>query len=254
MNYTNIFKEMVESLKANSHIHINHFLMLDANLNNIVEVENKLGYELDQNIKDFYSECGGIQLVWTHKANSHYEALKQFNENNQQLDYEWGYIDYCGYDGSIMIPPIQEVFLSEWYDVIYFDFTIEDRRTIVFDGNEYIEPDFSKRIKPFDRYSQYHDMAFFLDGTSNPKLILGDDHQACYTDSRLITFTDYMKFLIYSKGATEARSNFFSKYNGHALDTVNATQIDSLPPIDFSTYVDDRLFMPFEGNYWSSKE
>ncbi|MCI5056147.1 MAG: SMI1/KNR4 family protein [Flavobacteriales bacterium] len=241
-------KEMVQKLK-NDGMFINHFHILPADLEAIKKVEDALGYRLDESITSFYSECGGVQLIWTHKENLEFEDLAQVLNSNKALKSNWAFLDYYNYDGVIMIPSIKEVFLTDWKKMIYWDDTEGE---VEFAGKTYQEPDFSKQLKPFDWFSNYYDVTFFLDKNSNPCLIMGDDHMACYTDSRRITVSVYLEFLLKTRGAINARPSLFSKYAGHKYPVITQNDIEKLPEIDFGKYMgEDGIEIPFGENFWS---
>lgn len=246
------FYKMIDFLKEQG-MFINHvWVNRPASENEILELETTLGYKLDNSIIDFFRECNGVQLIWTHPQNKYFEDMKKVTNNKEFVSY--GINDNFNFDGSIMIEPFKDVFLQDWYDHIYFDFTIEDKREILFANNiTYIEPDFSKRIKPFDMYSIFNEHAFFLDGTSNPPVIMGDDYQACYTDSYLINFKDYLDFIIYFYGSVEARRRFFGKINGAKYPQKTTEDFWEIPLIDLSKYNLNRneLEIPFEKKFWS---
>ena len=242
--------KMVDFLKEQG-MFINHFWVNNgASENEISEVENILGYKLDTSITDFFRECNVVQLIWTHPQNQYFDDMKKFTNSKEFISY--GINDNFNFDGSIMIEPIQDVFLQDWYNRIYFDFTINDKREVPFANNmTYIEPDFSKRIKPFDMYSHFNEHAFFLDGSSNPPVIMGDDYQACFTDSYLMNFKDYLEFTIYFYGSLEARRSFFGKYNGFKYPQKAIQDFWKLPLIDLSKYNGENgLEIPFKKDFW----
>jgi hypothetical protein len=251
MTHIDKLNQIVKNLEKDGLI-VAHFAILDPVNKDVEEVQKTLGCQLDESIIDFYHACNGVQLLWYHKDNTKIQKELDFlkSNNNQPLDSQWC-LSALGsshsFDGAIMIAPIKEALLADWYDFIYFDFTINDKNQVNFAGKEYIEPDFSKRIKPFDIYSVYNDMAFFLDGTSNPAVLMGDDQMACYTDSLLTNFTTYLDFLCYSRGLVQARRNLFSKYMGHHSAPITLDSIAILPDIDFKNYDSDSgISIPFE--------
>lgn len=243
---------MIDLLKTQEQVFLYHFWVNPPNEQKILNTEKELGYELAPEIVDFYKECNGFQLVWVHKQNKYIKDTSKWKETHQSLSESTIFYNMAT-DGVINISSIEDAFLTNWYNHIYFDFTIENAEEQDFLGKTYIEPDFSKRIKPFDLYSEYHDMAFFLDGSSNPPIIMGDDYQACYTDSYVIYFQAYLDFLLYSYGTCHARSNFFGKYHGFEKPPVTSETIKLLPPLDLKNYDTERneLKLPFEKQFWS---
>lgn len=242
---------MIDFLKAQEQLFVYHFWVNPPNEQKILETEKILGYELAPEIVDFYKECNGFQLVWVHKQNKHIKDTSKWKQEYKPLQQSTIFYNMVT-DGVINISSIEDAFLIDWYDHIYFDFTIENADEQEFLGKTYIEPDFSKRIKPFDLYSEFHDMAFFLDGSSNPPIVMGDDYQACYTDSLVTHFQVYLDFLLYSYGTLNARSDFFGKYHGFKNPPITSEMIKTLPPLDFNNYDIERneLNMPFEKKFW----
>jgi hypothetical protein len=208
---------------------INHFWVNPpASEEEIAEVENTLGYKLDTSITSFFRECNGVQLLWTHPNNKYLDKLKQFTNSKEFISY--GITDDYRFDGAILIEPIKETFLSDWYDHIYFDFTIENKEEINFAGTTYIEPDFSKRIKPFDLFDSFFDVSFFLNGISKPNLILGSDYHADYLSSKIISFDNYLFLLLKTSGSLKARVDLLDFYNGHKDKPITTTDIEGLDP------------------------
>jgi hypothetical protein len=240
------FYKMVDFLQEKGMI-VHHVWVNPPQEHDIIEVEIELGYELDKSITDFYRECNGLQLLWSHPENANLDKKIKFVGSKHFLN-GYSITDDFSFDGAILIEPIKKVFLQDWYNHIYFDFTIADKREIIFANKTYIEPDFSQRIKPFDRYTLFNEHAFFLDGSPNPPVLMGDDYQACYTDSCLMNFSDYLEFILYHYASVQARRNFFSKYNGnkHPLKTI--ADFWEYPQIDFAKHNtnNNQLIIPFE--------
>jgi hypothetical protein len=206
---------------------INHFWVNPpASEEDIAEVENTLGYKLDTSITSFFRECNGIQLLWTHPNNKYFDKLNQFTNSKEFISY--GITDDYRFDGAILIEPIKETFLNDWYDHTYFDFTIENKEEIIFAGTTYIEPDFSKRIKPFDLFDSFWDVSFFLDGTANPPLILGVDYHADYLYSKKISFDNYLAFLLKTYAAVKARQDVLEFPYGHKEQPIMISEIEEL--------------------------
>ncbi len=208
------FQKMVEALENDPNVQITHFHTFPpATSEQIKNVESKLGYPLHSSIKSFYQQTNGLQLLWIFKSNEQFDPKIHFR-NSKVLDFFHHYADYFPEEGSIMILPIEKAFLQDWNDQVYFDFMDNDEQQ-KFANQSYGLLDFHQRIKPFDCFNKYYDMAFLLDGSNNPPVILGDDHQACYTDSFCTTFESYLEFILANKGVISRRNDFYYKYEGH---------------------------------------
>jgi hypothetical protein len=226
MSFLEQFHKMTKHLEEQG-MYINHvWVNPPASEEDIAEVENILGYKLDTSITSFFRECNGVQLLWSHPNNKYLDKLKQFTNSKEFISY--GITDDYRFDGAILSEPIKETFLSDWYDHTYFDFTIENKEEINFAGTTYIEPDFSKRIKPFDLFDSFWDVSFFLDGTANPPLILGVDYHADYLYSKKICFDHYLAFLLKTYAAIKARQDVLEFPDGHKQQPIMLSDIEEL--------------------------
>lgn len=210
---------MVEELREHPKVVVLHYhIFPPATDEQIALVENKLGITLDESITSFYKQSNGLQLIWVFKSNEKFDESIHF-PNDEHLDFHRQYEDYHTEDGTVMIQPIESAFLRDWKDVVYFD---DMNKEVPNDRNEEAEfllgkiysiYDFHQKIQPFDCFSKYSDMAFFLNGSGNPAVLLGDDHHNVYTDSKITDFESYMEFIIANKGLGERRSDFYHTYS-----------------------------------------
>ena len=227
MSFVERLNKVVEELKANSEILVAHYQVLPPNVEAIENVENALGYKLDSSITDFYKECGGIQLLWLNKDNEDYDDLDLSFTSNEPLDLWFIKGEEMRFypDGSIFIPSIEDVFLTDWAS--------NGLHSDVNDFDEKITHNFEDfKIQVLDWFSSHTDFAFLLNGTSNPPLVMGEDNQATYTDSHLIDFSLYLEFLIKSRGSIEMREDLFNKYNNEEIE--GFVQLSDIEKIEFS--------------------
>jgi hypothetical protein len=198
--------KVVAELKQNPQIHVAHFQILPAQAESIAKVETALGYALDSSITDFYKACGGVQLLWVHEDNEQFYRVKAAPVSDTPLD-DW-YIkgEHINFnpDGAIWIPNIDTVFLHDWtqegLEASADEF--EDAVTLNYEGF---------KIQVLDWFAAFYDVAFLINGTSNPPLVLGEDNQACYTDSKTTTFEKYLKLIIKTKGDISNRVDAFKE-------------------------------------------
>ncbi len=217
--YLKRFEKMVAELQSHPKIQVsNYHCFAPASDEQIERVETILGYELHSSIKNFYRQSNGLQLVWIFTSNEQFDENLHM-PNGNPLDFSRQYQDYFPEDGAVMIQPIEEAFLSDWKERIFFDF-MNNEEIEKFGDKEYGCLDFHQRIRPFDAFSMYYDMAFFLDGTGNPPVIMGNDHQACYTDSLITDFESYMEFVLANKAAISRRNGFYNQYAGHKKEAI----------------------------------
>ncbi|MBD2767980.1 SMI1/KNR4 family protein [Hymenobacter sp. BT664] len=254
MNYVQRFTEMVGALQTQPEVQLLTFCTFPpASEDQLLAIEQALGFPLDEAIKDFYRQTNGLQLRWIMKANPKFDSeAHQFQDAPE--DWTYAAYDYWPDDGSVFLWPIDKVLYYDWKDFIYFDGmnNIDKER---FAGKTYGLLSFKEKIKPFDFFSKYENMSFFLDGTSNPPVIMGTDNQAVYTDSVVTNFTSYLEFLLYTKGIVLAREALYSKYNGHEKGVLqtDASYFEGLPPIELVTYHSEEgtFELPFIKNFWT---
>jgi hypothetical protein len=225
MSFITKLNAVVETLKADPSILLAHYRILPPNPEAITKVEALLGYKLDSAITDFYKECGGIQLLWLHENNDHFDRLPgQLPLDESELN-DW-YIkgEHMNFfpEGSIWIPSIESVFTTDW-----------TQNGLEFDSAEFDEALTKNyegfKIQVFDWFSGFNDVAFLINGTSNPPLVLGDDNQAVYNESHVIDFNLYLELLLKSKGSIDTRVGFLNKNSNDELDEpIQLKHIDAL--------------------------
>ncbi len=205
MNFISKLNKVVEELKSNPQIYVAHYKVFEPNIEAIERVEEELGYKLDDSITGFYKECGGIQLIWLDENNESLEKVKEGLENENLNDwYFLGQNNTFDSNGCIWIPSIESVFLTPFDE---FDFDTEEFDESITNGFDDV------KIKLFDWFSSFNDVAFVLNGTSSPYLVMGDDNQATYYDSHFISLENYLNLLINTKGEKVKRTSFLSIYN-----------------------------------------
>ena len=224
MSFIKKLNDVVDELKSNPAIFVAHYQILPADLEAIDKVEKALGYKLADSITNFYKECGGIQLLWLNEYNDDFDKVKENFISDGPLD-DWfikgNRVDFSP-EGCIWIPSIETVFWTNWSENgIVFE--IDD-----FDAS--ITKNFKDfKIQIFDWFSTFNDVAFLINGTSNPPLVLGDDNQATYRDSHFIDFDLYLELLLKSKGDVDIRADFLNKYSNDSIEGfVKAEDIENI--------------------------
>lgn len=249
--------DLVKELKENKQIVVKHFHIPESSDNEIKNAIASLPYALDDSIIQFYKEFGGFQLQWIHIENPHFEGNHDIVNNNQELEDTYHLEDYFVNDGSIFIQPIHRVFFTDGFDEMYRFASESDKSSAIasytemkedFAGKSMSVLDFMRNTKTFDLFSKDLDMAFYIDGTPNPPVILGQDHQACYTDSRITDFKTYIDFLCYSKGIIQTRVNYYTEYKGHEKPKFTIKNQEKAGVIDLSVYDKDNgcVKLPFD--------
>ncbi|MEO8761952.1 MAG: hypothetical protein ABI388_10810 [Bacteroidia bacterium] len=249
--------DIVKELQKNDQIVIKHFHIQQTSENDLKNVVDSLPYALDKSIIQFYKEFGGFQLQWIHKENPRFEGNHNIISNEKELEETYHLGEYYVNDGSIFIQSIERVFFTDNFDEMFkYSSESEKARAIEsytemqtdFAGKSMSVLDFMRNTKTFDLFLKNLDMAFFVDGTSNLPVILGQDHSACYTDSRITDFKTYIDFLSYSKGLIQARVNYYTKYNGHKMRKLTIKNQEKAGVINFSVYDKENgcVKLPFE--------
>ncbi len=214
MSFITKLNRVVEELKSNSNILVAHYQVLPPDIEAISRVEEKLGYKLDSSITDFYKECGGVQLLWLHENNDNFERLPSQLPLEGKLDQWYIKGEHLSFfpEGSIWIPSIETVFTTDWTDLIFAEKDeFDSELTKDYDGF---------KIQVVDWFSGFNDVAFLINGTSNPPLVLGDDNGATYSESHVIDFKLYLELLLKSKGSMDIRVDFLNKNNNDKLEGV----------------------------------
>ena len=222
MSFITKLNTIVEELKTNPNILVVHYEVSPPDEEAITNIEESLGYELDDAIKNFYKECSGIQLLWLDKNNENFETVK--NELPLEGNFNEWYIkgENMSFfpEGAIWIPSIEKVFTTDWSDLIFAEMEDFDS-SITHDYDDF-------KIQVFDWFSSFNDVAFLINGTSNPPLVLGDDNGATYSESHIIDFNLYLELLLKSKGKKETRIKFLSKNSNDLDGNVTSEDIENL--------------------------
>ncbi len=165
------------------------------------------------------------------------------NEGYQKLKTAT-YPDY-GVDGYIQIPGVWEIYNDNSLDTYGYGNDLMDKKLTA--------EEVSATYHSFDYFSAYNDMmAYTGEGfEDNPLLIMGDDHQACWTDSRLMHIPAYMELVFHSCGSIEGRRRLLKKYNGHQLPILDFDKawFEQYQCPDFKVYPAPHFFP--ESTFWS---
>jgi hypothetical protein len=248
--------EIVAELQRSDKVAVTHFHVPEANAMEVKNVLVSLPHPLDDAITGFYRAVGGFQLEWIHKRNPAIEGNDGSTNGNRPLAHQHAMEDYFVHDGRIMIGSMAEVFFTDGFDAMYAGAPLERKQRAaaemeilktVFAGQEYTALDFMRRTKIFDLFSKVNDMAFFMDESANPPLVMGDDHQACYTDSRTTDFRAYVDMLCRTKGAIRPRVLWYQQPDGHQLPRLGLQDNARADRLDLDRYDVHEGFAPLTG-------
>lgn len=108
------------------------------------------------------------------------------------------YPDY-GFDGFIDIDGIYDIYHENHLDTYGYGVELIDKALL----SEEVEANYHM----FDYFSVYNDMMAYTGAefSDNQLLIMGDNFQACYTDSRLMHIPEYLELIFHCCGAVEGR-------------------------------------------------
>jgi hypothetical protein len=184
--------EMVLELREHPRTQLLAFQTFDPIAETAVKrVEQFLGHNLDPAVAAFYRQTDGLQLRWIDVFNPDFNP-QIHGLSGQVLDFASATEDYLVDDGSIMILPLEEVFLSG------------SPRTAV--GAENMT-----RVVSFDLFDKFSDMAFVVDESREMTILMGSQHHTEYNRSRPTDFQSYLEFLLTTRGAVVERPRTFGK-------------------------------------------
>jgi hypothetical protein len=193
----------------------------------------KKQYALDvpQAIKEAYSEINGFTITYGLKNNTD-EGLAQFNSVSKDYMLEKGppYII-----GSIKFLTFEKCFLENtWENTLFNTGSESDKDDFTFKKKNYTYNDFGKQLKPFDLFSEETCAAFILIPDERFDAMLLTDHYADWSNSRIISFDDYWKLVLSTKGIVDARERYLSETDGSQLKRMNTDAIENITPEVFS--------------------
>jgi hypothetical protein len=219
--YLERFTEMVNDIESHPLLEVVDFRVNPPASDEIMTlVEERLGVPLSDPIRTFYQETNGLRLYWKIKPGLTDEELDVIEEEYD--DYDIGVPDEEE-DTDDENPFAHINFLSiedciinrDWRGKIIYDEITSDEETVNFSGVTYQEKTFQNQLKPFDLFSSYACMAFFLEeGVSDPKILRLSGHYAEWDNSKVTNFKSYMEMLFVTRGIVDARGEIYSEYRG----------------------------------------
>ncbi|MGM0556342.1 MAG: DUF4234 domain-containing protein [Myxococcota bacterium] len=237
------FEAMVDEMREHPRVAITHYWVGEpATDADIQAVEEELGFEFDERIKSFYKQANGLQFRWMDKLDSTYVEERDSQTTTTRERHISG--DNDDAMGVIDILPLRETFVdTDYEDRIWFDW-MNDSET-EFRGDEWNLLEFSKNIRPFDPYSFYNSTAFFLgDGEPGTTVIMGDDHDATFTDSRITDLASYLELVLAHRGRPQPRRDEFGEYAGHRKPRVVIEESDfDQSPLPLDEVLPDRSYL-----------
>ncbi len=192
----------------------------------IESIEEELGFDLDDTIKEFYRQCNGLQFRWMDRGSEH------FNKNNYKGVSEDREIhglrgDWDEAIGSIDIFPIRKALLGEEDEYGMFE--------------DYDDDEFDWPLHPFDVFGAFGSAGLLLDEDSPRSFVrIGSDHDTDFDDSDEIELSDYLEFILRHRGMIDPRNNaFIQHYRDRNQDTTSVIPADQPRP-SLDTVLPDR--------------
>jgi hypothetical protein len=171
----------------------------------VSSIEKIVGYKLPKQMVEFYKTTNGLQLRWV-KSDREVQYKEDVKNSGTPFPWLWPAEHYWQLDGIINVLSLEEIFLKDYKDFIWFDF--EKEYEVTWRGKKINLQEFKKSIKPLDVYDKYYTVAILIDDPSLP-VMLGEDHNADFLNYRHCDFKSYMEFLFQSKGEVDKRKAFF---------------------------------------------
>ena len=212
-NYPESFAEIVEELGQRDDV-IVHIAKVFAPASEAeiksAEENSFEGQEMGEEMKTFYRQMNGVQLVWEYMPNGKTESLfkkyavdEGYVKEDGSIWWREPYVDDNSM-GSILIRPLDRIEVNA------------DLAAIEIDSQQYYPLN-------FDNYRSFYDVA--LVATKSNKvgnyIVLGEDHGATYKGYKpfIDGFARYIKFVINTRGAQVFRNELFQrKVPNHLID------------------------------------
>lgn len=211
MSYLARFHQLANELEKHPKVRLLAYFTFPSVSDELLQkVEQSLGTALDERIKTFYKASNGLQLRWIFENNEDFNA-QIHQPDKTPSDWQYATDAFRAEDGVIALLPLEQVFASGNQG---FDW-VEAQTPLEFLGESQRLSDFYGRIKPMDEFSFYCNMAFYLNGSGYPPVLMGDEQRSNFTDSRLTDFNSYLEFLLATKGLCRKRKTFYGQYQGH---------------------------------------
>lgn len=190
-NYLKRFKQFVKFLeRQTNYVELIKNKTFDGITDNeIQEIENKIGYKLNNDLLSYFKESNGYKLLY---------KIKSYNKD--EIDQGKGI-------GAIYIPSLQDIFNTP-----ISNYSSKGKYRLKILGGK---DDFEIRNKMFlfDKYDVFRDEsiynAFYYVIDENV-LLLSDDYEACITDVHPITIQTYMELSLANAFLTN-RINLLSR-------------------------------------------
>lgn len=206
MNALDQIEELERKLLNNSELNVLSFhRFAPVSRETIILVEKTLNLRLPQDLIDFYLMSNGLQVRWNFSTKE-ITYLKEINISGNPFPSLWPAEHYWQLDGVINILPLENVFLNDYKDFMWFDF--EKKYTVDWKDQSIALDQFKRDLRPLDIFDKYYTVAIYQADPSMP-LLLGEDHNADFLTYPPSDFKSYINFLFGSLGEVDKRKEFF---------------------------------------------
>ncbi|MCB9741223.1 MAG: SMI1/KNR4 family protein [Alphaproteobacteria bacterium] len=206
------YEAMVDALSRDPSVRIvNDLVKPPLSEEAIAALEARWGGRLSPALRNLYLQTDGIVLRWIFTNSEHFDNF----EHRLQPGEQGFNADEGRCDGALRIGSLEELLFRSWEGEFVFDF-MTNEQTEDFAGEIWGQRSFHEALRVFDTFNHYNMAALVLrPGEAEGPVILGDDHGACWTDSRRVGFETYMEGQIKSLARVQTRRDVLGVYAGH---------------------------------------
>lgn len=213
--YVERFRKMAEEIEAHPALEVVTFkVKAPAPAEELRAAEEVLGAKLAAPLRRFYAEANGLHLHWRVREETAPEELLKIQEKFDDYDVQLPEDEDIPFAQIRLLGLLESLKKKRWPQLAQMGKSGGDQ-PFEFRRATYTYRDFGKRLRPFDIYTSYECMAFFVEeGVGDPKVLLLSDYYSEWDQTRITDFATYLEFLLATRGIGEARKKFFGEYRG----------------------------------------
>jgi hypothetical protein len=226
------FLTLISELQTNSNIRIVCTETPNGLDNSIIsKLLADRGVEEKADLRTFYEQLNGLTIWWIHVRNPKYNKAK-FDSYGDEFDMEA--MQIC--DGFISIERLKNVLKPSMAIGTIIDEAFDDQKE-EFLGNLVESQSLRKNVMHFDYfdYSGAENTILVYFGAQEETIVfLPTEDYADFSDTRYISLSTYVEFLLWSKGLKKARYDFFKQPENYQNEVESLDQVyfDAQPQID----------------------
>lgn len=211
--YLERVKALVATLRADPQIRVTHYHVRPPATEEMIRaVEDRVGHTLAPAIRTFYLQCNGLQVRWMAVEDPGYRADRDDRVVEGEVAFQDQIFDLDA-TGVLNVLPIADALCdASWREIAWFDWMTDD--SFEFAGTTYPELAFHQRLRIFDWPTSTNPVALVLE-PGDPKVVMGDDHGASWTDSRVTDFGSYLETVLANRLSVTARREIYGVRRGH---------------------------------------